>query len=347
MKKFGIFIISLLIIFGSVKTVVAGECEINAAKQMSKILYTEVGGSYNSDASENFFGRLATASVILNHTTMSNHNTGTLYERIMRYTDTEYANYSTYRDSSFENVVSASRRGEMLYISALVLSGKFTFPKEIIYQAAESILKNDGAHEFTHSGNVYFGYGKNTVLSGVDVFGNSVSTDAQSYRNLAKSLEKTSYDEYNSNDVCSLVGNVSGSSGGSGNSPTPGGLHFSQSDPRLDYDSICSNEDIRSAFTIIGRLISVVKVIVPLLLIIFGMIDLGKAVPSSDENAIKKATSSLIKRFVAGVIVFFIPSIILVFMNWIEITNNITSESDENFGSCTKCLFDPSDSACQ
>lgn len=113
--------------------------------------------------------------------------------------------------------------------------------------------------------------------------------------------------------------------------------------PSLNYNSICANEGPRQAAKIVGYVIQICKWIVPLMIIILGMMDFGKAVISSDEKAINKATSSLIKRFIAGIVVFFIPTIVMAILNLIKITNGIEDKENTNFGACTTCLFDPSE----
>lgn len=112
-------------------------------------------------------------------------------------------------------------------------------------------------------------------------------------------------------------------------------------DPNVDYESICSNNNIKSAFKTIGYVIQIVRWIVPLMLIVLGMIDFGKAAIASDDTALSKASSTLIRRFVAGLVVFFIPTIVMAILNALEITNGIEDETDTQFGACTKCLFDP------
>lgn len=57
-------------------------------------------------------------------------------------------------------------------------------------------------------------------------------------------------------------------------------------------------------------ILAIVQWGVPILLIIMGSIDLGKAVLASDDKEIKGATSKLIKRAIAAVAVFFIPMIV-------------------------------------
>lgn len=109
----------------------------------------------------------------------------------------------------------------------------------------------------------------------------------------------------------------------------------------IDYNSICSDKNIKKGVRIIGIVLYIIKILVPLIIIVLGMIDFAKAVISSDDNALKKSTSSLIKRCIAGVIVFFIPSIIMAALGLLEITNGIEDDTNTQFGMCTKCLFDP------
>lgn len=114
----------------------------------------------------------------------------------------------------------------------------------------------------------------------------------------------------------------------------------------LDYSSICSNttegnRGIRQTFKIVGYLIQIIKWIVPLIIIILGMIDFGKAAISNDEKAINKAMMALIRRLIAGIVIFFIPTIVMAILNIIEVSKGIEKKDNSQFGACTKCLFDP------
>lgn len=59
-------------------------------------------------------------------------------------------------------------------------------------------------------------------------------------------------------------------------------------------------------------LIPIFQLGIPLLLIVFGMIDLGKAVIASKEDEIKKAQGMLVKRAIYAVAVFFVVVIVTV-----------------------------------
>lgn len=59
----------------------------------------------------------------------------------------------------------------------------------------------------------------------------------------------------------------------------------------------------------------IIQIGIPIILIIMGSIDLGKAVLSSDEKAVKAAQSMLIKRVISAVAVFLVVTIVTVVMN--------------------------------
>lgn len=96
----------------------------------------------------------------------------------------------------------------------------------------------------------------------------------------------------------------------------------------------CSIEidPIVPAFT--SLLVDAVKIIVPLFLIVYGMIDLAKAVMSNDEKTMKEAQGKLIKRFVYAVVIFFIVALVqLVFGMLAD-----ASEGDIDKGNIVSCI---------
>ena len=72
-------------------------------------------------------------------------------------------------------------------------------------------------------------------------------------------------------------------------------------------------------------------------LIIFASIELGKAIISSDDKAIKTAISSLIKKAIAGVIIFFIPTIVNVIVSMVD----AAGDYEKAYSACTKCMEKP------
>lgn len=98
----------------------------------------------------------------------------------------------------------------------------------------------------------------------------------------------------------------------------------------------CSESGVLQTFQIVGYLITIIKIIVPLLLIIFGAIDFGKAAMASDDKAISKAAQMLVVRAAGGIIIFFIPTII----NFAVSLISSWSEVETEFTNCSTCLFE-------
>lgn len=73
---------------------------------------------------------------------------------------------------------------------------------------------------------------------------------------------------------------------------------------------------------------------IPILLIVFGSIDLGKAVMSSDDKEIKGATGKLFKRAILAVAVFFVPWIVNLVMGIVADTTGDDAKGTMNFADC-------------
>ena len=65
--------------------------------------------------------------------------------------------------------------------------------------------------------------------------------------------------------------------------------------------------------TLTSTIVTLIKIGVPILLIIFGMLDLGKAVMAQKEDEIKKGWQTFFKRLLIGMIVF----LVIVFVKFI------------------------------
>ena len=59
-----------------------------------------------------------------------------------------------------------------------------------------------------------------------------------------------------------------------------------------------------------SSIVLIIQVGIPVLLIIFGMFDLGKAVVAQKEDEIKKGQALFFKRLIAAVLVFFVVTIV-------------------------------------
>ena len=73
-------------------------------------------------------------------------------------------------------------------------------------------------------------------------------------------------------------------------------------------DDTCT--DVASIIGIAGFALKVIQYLVPIILIIWGTIDMVKAVVAGKEDQIKDAQKILIKRVISAVIVFLIPLLV-------------------------------------
>ena len=99
------------------------------------------------------------------------------------------------------------------------------------------------------------------------------------------------------------VGDVSGNNGG------------------LSATQLCSliPEQISN---IISTIVTIIKIGVPIILIVMGMIDMGKAVASQKDDEIKKGQKTLISRCIAAGIVFFVTAIVQLLVSIVANGNN-------------------------
>ena len=86
----------------------------------------------------------------------------------------------------------------------------------------------------------------------------------------------------------------------------------------------------------IGKIVMILKIVIPVLIILLGSLDLGKAVISGKEDDIKKAQGSLIKRIIYGVAIFFLVTIIQVIFG---LVSDASAGSDETAPSTTNKCF--------
>lgn len=84
---------------------------------------------------------------------------------------------------------------------------------------------------------------------------------------------------------------------------------------------------------LVGWVVLVIKIAVPIILIVIGMIDMTKAVMSKKEDDIKNAQGALVKKAIAAVIVFLIIQIVTLLFA------TIMKQSD--WKECSKCVNDP------
>ena len=110
----------------------------------------------------------------------------------------------------------------------------------------------------------------------------------------------------------------------------------------LDAVAVCSG-DLKSIWKLIGQILFIFKIAVPLLIIIFGAIDLGKAVVASKDDEIKKAAKSLMFRALAGVFIFFIPTLVGFIFTLVD---GWSTEYQGEYSICAACISNPGGDGC-
>lgn len=82
---------------------------------------------------------------------------------------------------------------------------------------------------------------------------------------------------------------------------------------------------------LVSGAVTILKIAVPIILIIYGMLDLAKAVMSNDEKTMKEAQGKLIKRIIYAVLVFLIVAIV-------QTVFALLAKADDNTSSATACI---------
>lgn len=73
---------------------------------------------------------------------------------------------------------------------------------------------------------------------------------------------------------------------------------------------ICSAPEVLEVMRIVKIVITIIKIAVPILLIIFGMITYVRAITDSDNDNITKANKTIVNMFIAAVAIFLVPTIV-------------------------------------
>ena len=98
--------------------------------------------------------------------------------------------------------------------------------------------------------------------------------------------------------------------------------------------SVCREVGIVKAIRILAYMITIIKILVPIILIVTGIISLFRAVLADDESALKRSVSLLFTKFLVGAFIFFIPTIMTAIMGYAHNYDKTKSK----FTDCLKCL---------
>lgn len=95
---------------------------------------------------------------------------------------------------------------------------------------------------------------------------------------------------------------------------------------------------------LVGNVVTIFKIVIPVILILFGCMDLGKAIVSSDDKEISKSATKLAKRAAAGILIFFIPTIV----NYVfEVVGQFDADEEADYQVCSACVANPSGDKCK
>ena len=99
-------------------------------------------------------------------------------------------------------------------------------------------------------------------------------------------------------------------------------------------DVTCGTVDVpQTLANLIKTIYTIIKIAIPLILILMGMLDLGKAVMSQKEDEIKKQQGMFVKRLISAALVFFVLAIVQLLIGI------VAADDSETIGSCIKGLI--------
>ena len=98
----------------------------------------------------------------------------------------------------------------------------------------------------------------------------------------------------------------------------------------MDPGTVCNT--LAPFLIIVGYVVTIFKIAIPLLLIVFGMLDVGKAVVASKPDEVTKSLKAFAMRCIAAILIFFIPSIVGVLLDAVASTMKNTDPSNPSAG---------------
>ena len=94
----------------------------------------------------------------------------------------------------------------------------------------------------------------------------------------------------------------------------------------------CQKPGVQASMNILSWIILIAKLMIPIIIIIFGTLDLYKVVISGNAGDVPKAAKSLGYRIALGVFIFFLPTLIRATIGYLL---------PSDYNTCVKCLLQP------
>ena len=104
-------------------------------------------------------------------------------------------------------------------------------------------------------------------------------------------------------------------------------------------DTFCA--DTASVWQLVGNVIYIIRIVIPVIIILLGTLDLGKAVIAGKDKKIKEAQKSFIKRLIYGVAIFFMFTVVEVIFGLLGVE---TDKGDSKI--CWDCATKPHNKSC-
>lgn len=101
-------------------------------------------------------------------------------------------------------------------------------------------------------------------------------------------------------------------------------------------ETVDNCQGLGSIVKVVKGVLDIIRLVIPILLILLGTIDLGKAVISSDDKEVKASQGRLIKRVIYAVAIFFVATLVTLIMNIVAgaTASDNTASSVPNWGDC-------------
>lgn len=91
-------------------------------------------------------------------------------------------------------------------------------------------------------------------------------------------------------------------------------------------------DSLRPVLRIVGYVLLLIKIAVPIILIVVGIVDLMNAVSQKKDDDIKKAQQLLVKRVIAAVMVFLVATLVSIVMRLV---------GNSAYTKCMDCIDHP------
>lgn len=89
--------------------------------------------------------------------------------------------------------------------------------------------------------------------------------------------------------------------------------------------------------------VTTLKIVVPIVLVVLGMLDMAKAVMSNDEKEMKEAQKTLIKRVIYAVVIFFIVALVQFVFGRLAEADKSDNIDEQHTPACISCFISDKD----